>query len=166
MQNRMRTRRNLQGVPGHRIQGNALTEFALILPVVVACIFGVIEFGRALYTYHFVSNAAREATRWASVRGQSCDATVYTSACPAGQSDIQDFVAGIAPPGIDKSPSTLVVAAEWVVPPGKSNSCNKFPKNPGCAVQVQVTYNFKFVLPFLPTSTYRMKSTSEMIISQ
>ena len=75
-------------------------------------------------------------------------------------------MAGIAPPGIDKSPSTLVVAAEWVVPPGKSNSCNKFPKNPGCAVQVQVTYNFKFVLPFLQTSTYRMKSTSEMIISQ
>src|SRR5882724_8430612 len=105
----MRTRPNLRRVPGHRLQGNALTEFALILPVVVACIFGVIEFGRALYAYHFESNAAREATRWASVRGQSCDNTVYTSACPAVPSDIKDFVAGIAPPGIDKSPSTLVV---------------------------------------------------------
>jgi len=162
----MRTKRNLHGVPGHRIHGNALTEFALILPVVFACIFGLIEFGRALYAYHFVSSAAREATRWASVRGQSCDTTVYTSACPAAQSDIQDFVAGIAPPGIDKSPSILAVDAEWVVPPGKANPCTKFPKNPGCAVQVQVTYNFKFVLPFLPASTYRMKSTSEMIISQ
>jgi len=161
----MRTKRNLPRLLGHRIHGNALTEFALILPVVVACIFGVIEFGRALYVFHFVSNAAREATRWASVRGQSCDYTVYTSACPAGPDDIQYFVAGIAPPGIDKNPSTLVVDTEWVVPPGKTNPCTKFPKNPGCAVQVQITYNFKFVLPFLPTSTYRMKSTSEMIIS-
>jgi len=166
MRNSTRTPPNSQRAPGRRLQGNTLTEFALILPVLLACIFGVIEFGRALYAYHFVSNAAREATRWASVRGQSCDPTVYTSACPAGQSDIQDFVAGIAPPGIDKSRSTLLVDSEWVVPPGKSNSCNKFPKNPGCAVQVQVTYNFKFILPFLPTSTYRMKSTSEMIISQ
>jgi Flp pilus assembly protein TadG len=162
----MRTARKAQQIHVRRIQGNAMTEFALILPFVLACIFGVIEFGRALYTYHFVSNAAREATRWASVRGQTCDSTVYTSACPAGPSDIQDFVSSIAPPGIDKNPSTLRVDAEWVIPPGKTNTCGKAPKNPGCAVQVQVTYNFKFVLPFLPSSTYAMKSTSEMIISQ
>jgi hypothetical protein len=38
--------------------------------------------------------------------------------------------------------------------------------NPGCAMQVQVTYNFKFILPFLPKGMYTMDSTSEMIISQ
>src|SRR5258707_15617528 len=156
----MLTRRN-----SHCSRGNALTEFALILPLVLTCIFGVIEFGRALYTYHFVSNAAQEATRWASVRGKKC--TAYAQACPANlPDDVQDFVASIAPAGIDKSPSKLVVAADFVVPPGKTNPCNTVRNNPGCAVQVQVTYNFKFVLPFLPTSTYPMKSTSEMIISQ
>lgn len=146
--------------------GNALTEFALVLPLVLTGIFGVIDFGRALYTYHFVSNAAREATRWASVRGETCNRSAYPSACPAGQIDVQDFVASIAPLGIEKTPSKLLVDTQWVVPPGKTNSCNKFKNNPGCAVQVQVTYNFKFVLPFLPASTYPMKSTSEMIISQ
>jgi hypothetical protein len=29
-----------------------------------------------------------------------------------------------------------------------------------------VTYNFKFILPFLPKGVYTMDNTSEMIISQ
>ena len=145
-------------------RGSTLTEFALILPFMLAGIFGVIEFGRALYTFHFVSDAAREASRWASVRGKSC--TAYGSACPASLAEIEDYVATITPPGIDKSRAKLVVNADWVAPPGRGNDCRKFPNNPGCSVQVTVTYNFNFILPFMPTSTYPMKSTSEMIISQ
>jgi Flp pilus assembly protein TadG len=145
-------------------KGNTLTEFALILPFLFAGIFGVIEFGRALYTYHFVSDAAREASRWASVRGKSC--TAYGSACPAKSTDVEDYVVSIAPPGIDTRPVKLLVNTAWVAPPGNGNSCAKFPNNLGCSVQVMVTYNFNFILPFLPTSTYAMKSTSEMVISQ
>jgi Flp pilus assembly protein TadG len=145
-------------------RGNTLTEFAFILPLLVMVIFGLIDFGRALYTYHFISDAAREASRWASVRGNQCDRGL--TGCPAGQGEVQDYVAGIVPPGIDPSPQALSVTAAWVAPPGKVGTCNVFPNNPGCAVQVQVTYNFKFILPFLPNSTYSMRSTSEMIISQ
>ena len=145
-------------------KGNTLTEFALMLPFLFAGIFGVIEFGRALYTYHFVSDAAREASRWASVRGKSC--TAYGSACPAKSTDVEDYVVSIAPPGIDTRPVKLLVNTAWVAPPGNGNSCAKFPNNLGCSVQVMVTYNFNFILPFLPTSTYAMKSTSEMVISQ
>jgi len=149
--------------PG-RARGNTLTEFAFVLPLLAMMMFGVTDFGRALYTYHFVSNAAREATRWASVRGSQC--TAWPQACPAIQADVQNYVAGIAPPGIDPSPQTLGVTAAWMPPPGKPASCIGAANNPGCAVQVQVTYNFKFILPFLPKSTYSMQSTSEMIISQ
>jgi hypothetical protein len=60
----------------------------------------------------------------------------------------------------------LLVNTAWVAPPGRGNSCAAFPNNPGCSVQVAVTYNFKFILPFMPSSTYAMKSTSEMVISQ
>jgi Flp pilus assembly protein TadG len=144
--------------------GNALTEFALVIPFLLAGIFGVIEFGRALYAYHFVSDAAREATRWASVRGNNCNA--YLQVCHAKESDVEDYVESIAPPGIDTKPTKLLVSTAWVAPPGKGNFCNKFPQNPGCAVQVTVTYKFNFILPFMPTSTYSMKSTSEMVISQ
>src|ERR1700722_17088172 len=131
----------------------------------LAGIFGVIEFGRALYTYHFVSYAAREASRWASVRGRSCK--VYGSvACPASAADVDDYVTSITPPGIDKNSASLLVDTEWVAPPGHGNNCGAYPKNPGCSVQVTVIYNFKFILPFMPSSTYAMKSTSEMVISQ
>ncbi len=147
-----------------RQRGNTLTEFALILPFMLAGIFGVIEFGRALYTFHFVSDAARETSRWASVRGKSC--TAYGSKCPASLAEIEDYVATITPPGIDTNRTKLVVKADWVAPPGRGNDCNKTKNNPGCSVQVTVTYNFNFILPFMPTSTYPMKSTSEMIISQ
>jgi Flp pilus assembly protein TadG len=149
---------------GRRARGSALTEFALILPFLLTGIFGVIEFGRALYTYHFVSDAAREASRWASVRGNRC--TVYPNACPANPSvDVPHYVRSIAPPGIDTSSVKLVVDSSWVKPPGDATACRNL-GDPGCAVQVQVTYNFSFVLPFLPKGTFPMKSTSEMVISQ
>ncbi len=153
-------------VPLHRKKsaGNTLTEFALILPFLFAGMFGVIDFGRALYAYHFVSDAAREASRWASVRGKDCNR--WLPACPAREGDVQDYVKSIAPPGIDTNPLKLVVDTAWVVPPGKSNSCKTIPNHPGCAVQVKVTYEFKFFTPFLPSSAISMKSTSEMVISQ
>jgi hypothetical protein len=147
-----------------KARGSTLIEFAFVLPLLAMIMFGVIDFGRALYAYHFVSSAAREATRWASVRGNQC--TVWAQACPADQADVQNYVAGIAPPGIDPSPQALSVTAAWIPPPENPASCIGSTGNPGCAVQVQVTYNFKFILPFLPRSTCPMQSTSEMIISQ
>ena len=145
-------------------RGSTLTEFAFILPLLATIIFGLIDFGRALYAYHFVSDAAREASRWASVRGSQCAGGL--SGCPASQEDVQEYVTSIVPPGINSSPQALSVTAAWVAPPGNVGTCNISPNNPGCAVQVQVTYNFKFILPFLPKSTFPMKSTSEMIISR
>jgi Flp pilus assembly protein TadG len=128
-------------------------------------LFGIIDFGRALYAYHFVSDAAREATRWASVRGKDCK-DYPASECPAGQSAVSNYVVSIAPLGIDTSSSKLLVDAEWVAPPNALDICTTEPKKPGCAVQVTVTYQFNFILPFLPSSTFPMHSTAEMVISQ
>lgn len=136
-------------------------EFAILIPVLFALVFGIIDFGRALYTFHFVSEAAREATRWASVRGNACSGL---SGCGAGQSEVTAYVASIVPMGID--PSKLNVTATWVAPPNNLAICQADKHSPGCAVHVQIDYQFKFILPFLPTSGYRMTSTSEMIISQ
>ncbi len=144
-------------------RGSALVEFAFIVPLLFALVFGVIDFGRALYSYHFVSNAAREATRWASVRGWTC---TDLNNCRASASDISAYVKSIAPLGIDTSSSRLSATTTWVAPPNNLAICNTYNNNPGCAVQVQVNYQFKFVLPFLPTSGITMSSTSQMIISQ
>jgi len=156
---RVRTRHG-----SRKLRGSTLAEFALVMPLLLAGIFGMIDFGRALYAYHFVADSAREASRWASVRGKSCKA--YSRGCPAQPSDIEDYVVSIAPPGINTSRSKLLVNTTWVKPPGFGNSCNTVMNNPGCAIQVQVMYRFNFILPFLPNSTYSMKSTSEMVISR
>lgn len=50
-----------RGQRGRR--GQAVVEFALILPVFMLMLFGAIEFGRAYYTLHLLTNAAREGAR-------------------------------------------------------------------------------------------------------
>lgn len=47
-----------------------LTE-SLICVMLLLLIAGILEFGRALYTYHTVSNAARLGSRWAMLRGSA-----------------------------------------------------------------------------------------------
>jgi Flp pilus assembly protein TadG len=46
-----------------RSRGQALVEFALVLPVFVMLILGLLDFGRVMYIQHTLAEAAREATR-------------------------------------------------------------------------------------------------------
>ena len=72
----------------HVSRGQALVEFALILPVLLLLIFGVVDAGRLIFTYNTVSNAARDGARVAIVNQSTtgtntCDTTVAT-AYPVG----------------------------------------------------------------------------------
>jgi Flp pilus assembly protein TadG len=147
--------RCLQGKKDER--GTELVEYAIVLTLLLMALFGLIDFGRALYAYHFVSEAAREGTRFAMVRGTACQ----SPGCPAGPTDIQNYVMNV-PAGIDAA--QLTVTPTWN--PSGSATCTGPQNAPGCVVEVQVSYNFKFMLPFLPWSTVVMQSSSQMIISQ
>ncbi len=46
-----------------KTRAQSMVEMALILPVLLLILFGLIEFGRALFIYTVVSNAAREGAR-------------------------------------------------------------------------------------------------------
>jgi Flp pilus assembly protein TadG len=142
--------------------GSSLVEQALVLATLLAVMFGIIDFGRALYTYHFVSEAAREATRWASVRGNTC--VGLTGGCPAGASDVQTHVANISGMGLD--PAKITATTSWPIQPYSSPTCADNIKNPGCVVQVKVDYAFQFIVPFLPSAAFTMSSTSQMIITK
>src|SRR5262249_20894930 len=48
-------------------RGVSVVEFALVLPVFLAFMFGVTEFGRAVYYYNTVANASREGARYGIV---------------------------------------------------------------------------------------------------
>lgn len=50
----------------HRERGANLVEFALVLFVLALLMMGVVDFGRAFYSYITITNAAREGARRAS----------------------------------------------------------------------------------------------------
>src|ERR1700680_2901035 len=84
---------------GSKERGGSLVEQAFAIVLLLTIIFAIIDFGRALYTYHFVSNVAREATRWASVRGKTCIG--LAGGCPANVSDVQTYVSAVSGMGLD-----------------------------------------------------------------
>jgi Flp pilus assembly protein TadG len=151
--------------------GSALVEFALVVIIFLTMLFGIIDFGRALYTYHFLSNAARTATRWAMVNGHDCAAdgtcngTAPMNNGPANAADVQNYVESLAPPGID--PTQLVTTSCGVVGvtcPASPPSCTDS-NGAGCTVQVQISYNFNFLVPFVHSGAVTMSSSSQMIIA-
>jgi Flp pilus assembly protein TadG len=149
-------------------------EYAIVLPVLLTFLFGIMDFSRFLYTYHFISEVAREGTRYAIVRGSSNAGTACASAstfqCDATAANVQTYVQSLTPPGITSS--SLSVNATWpgTAPTGAATACSTTNGNnsPGCLVQVVVTYPYKFMLPFLPksSSTWTVSSTSVMVIAQ
>jgi Flp pilus assembly protein TadG len=46
-----------------RSRGQALVEFALLMPLFALVLFGLLDFGRVIYAQNAVSEAAREASR-------------------------------------------------------------------------------------------------------
>jgi Flp pilus assembly protein TadG len=126
--------------------GTGLLEFGLVMVVFFMFVFGVMDFGRALYTYHFVSNAACEATRYAVVRGSS-------STDPVTAADITSYVKSITPLGVD--PDSLTVSTTWS-PDDK----------PGSTVRIQVSDNFRFMNPLVTRYQVTLSDASQMVISQ
>jgi Flp pilus assembly protein TadG len=47
--------------------GQSLVEFALVLPLLVLLLFGIIDFGRIIHAYLTIDHAGREAARAASI---------------------------------------------------------------------------------------------------
>src|SRR6202051_2133513 len=110
--------------------GSGLVENALIVILFMTMLLGIADFSRALYAYHFVSSQAREAARYAMVRG--CSTVSTHCPTPAAFLDIQAFVKKV-PLGIDVNKVT-VPTPTWT-PDHK----------PGSVVSVEVDYAFTFM---------------------
>lgn len=54
-------------VPDRRGRGQALVEFALVVPIFLLLLFGLIEVGRFIYLNNAFNEAAREGARYGSV---------------------------------------------------------------------------------------------------
>jgi Flp pilus assembly protein TadG len=125
-------------------------EFALCSAILLTLAFGVLVLSMAVYAYHFISEAARQGTRYAMVRGSTCQ---FSSPCAATSAEVQSYVQGLAFPGIN--PNRMTVTTNW--PSGN---------DPGDPVEVTVTYTFPLSIPFVPSQTLTMTSSSQMTISE
>jgi Flp pilus assembly protein TadG len=85
--------------------GQALVEVALVLPVFILLLFGLVDAGRAIYTWNALSQAAQEGARlaavqagWIGITGTNCtipmpDITpAPTTPCPASLADLNSRV--------------------------------------------------------------------------
>lgn len=67
-----------------RAQGQSLVEFALVLPLFLLLLFGVVDAGRLVYLNTVVSQAAREGTRLAAVEASWMGSTDLSCGKPSG----------------------------------------------------------------------------------
>lgn len=130
-------------------EGSQLVETAITLSILMTLLLGIMQLCLGMYYYNYVGEAAREATRFAIVRGPGCNG--LSGGCPASQADITTYVVNNAYPGIDTSKLTV-------------NST--LPANPGDSVRVQVQYQANLPIPFTPGLNLTLSSTSQEFAAQ
>lgn len=93
--------------------GSAAVEFAIVLPIFLTLLFGIIQFGAILFLHNNMVNAAREAVRRMSVAEMSpAEAEAYAESYLAGW-DLNFTVTANGPPTItDVTVQITVPAAE------------------------------------------------------
>lgn len=111
-------------------RGAAAVEFALVLPLLLTIVFGIINFGIVFGQTLALSSAAREAARQGAVPGQTCTevaAIGRTSATAIG------MAGAVVTPTVTPCPGGEVCAGS----------------TPGQAVAVHLTYRAEWPVPFL-----------------
>jgi Flp pilus assembly protein TadG len=124
-------------------RGASLVEFAIAATVFLTVTFAVLEFGRALWVYNALNDAARKGARYAVLHNA------------ASIDDVKRLVvygntAGTGNPVVDN----LSVTNVDVTYPG-------FGLDQG-TVTVSITYTFQFVLPLLPVSIQMPSPTTTL----
>lgn len=107
-------------------QGQQLVELALVLPILLLILLGTLDLGRVFHTQVALTNAAREAARFAAVNGvDATDAAAFAEFGPPG-----DTITG------------CVEGTVRVVGTGNGR---------GTPYRVEVTCEFQLVTPFMGT---------------
>lgn len=116
-----------------RSRGQALAEFAIVLPVLVLVIFGLFDAGRGVIFFTELSNASRAGARIAIVN-QSNDAS-----CVGSDTTFKCAAANVAV-GTGISPATI---------PDLTISGSDCARPSNCTATVTVDYTFKLATPII-----------------
>jgi Flp pilus assembly protein TadG len=133
----------------NRGQGQSLVEFAVVLPVFLLILAGILDFGLGLYSQMTIINASREGARLGVVE-------------PGNVAGIQDRVEAMSA-GLDLSQLNVTISCER--PSGSSFvSCSSPQWQSGDAVVVQVDYDYRMLWPLALGNSLDLSSTVRMRI--
>lgn len=129
--------------------GQTLVEFALILPVFILLLVGVFDFGRAIYAYNTLNNAAHEAVRLGIV-----DQNVNAIRDVGRQHAVALGMIPVAGDNalVDNTGADVVIRfleADFSGD-GVTNDCAIDPRF-GCIVEVEVDYTYNAATPVIGT---------------
>ncbi len=148
----------LRAAPKPASAGQSLVEFALVLPVLMLMMLGILDLGRAVYAYSTISNSAREAARLAIVdQTQGVNCAIQTVECEAAEHAAN---LGIAPDDVE------VAFRRPDDPNDPSNTCN--PREINCVAVVTVPYDYTAATPLIGNlvGTIEMSSTAMLPIER
>lgn len=138
--------------------GQALVEFALILPLLILVLVGIFDFGRAIYAFNTISNAAREAVRIGIV-DQNCN-RIGTEARDRSASLNVDWTydGTLTPSAACQNAADDVhiefLQADYSGAGTLNDNCDPGQLSPngprlGCVVQVTVEYQYRAATPII-----------------
>jgi hypothetical protein len=107
-----------------RDDGQGLAEFAIVLPVFLIVVFGMIDVGRVIWATDDITNAAREGARYASLHGGTwCSASGSTTVCcPTGPNLTSTPAPGCATYSPDSKEPTRIATRAYFVAAGRSST--------------------------------------------
>lgn len=120
-----------------RPRGQALVEFALVLPILILVLVMIFDGGRLVFAYNTVNNAAREGGREATINQTLGDIQARAA---------QHAVA------LDLQPSAVYVDYRLATDPDNDDSCDAAVGTPsivGCLAVVRVTYDWVAATPVI-----------------
>jgi Flp pilus assembly protein TadG len=133
------------------VRGQGLVEFALVFPVIVLILFGVFDFGRAIYAYNTIANAARQGARVAAVNQVVTANTRCNEDMPVENPLDPDWsvLACAASSAVSLGVQTSDVVVAYTPPASTPTlACPSIPSPPtsplsvGCIVSVTVKYKW------------------------
>lgn len=140
-----------------RSHGQSLVEFAVVLPVFLLILCGILDFGFALYSRMSVINAAREGARAASV---APDHTTIDSTATARA------VAAASSSGLTVTNPDVTVTCVATASPGSCDFASQTGAIAGDSLRVTVSYAYRSFFPFLFGASFNLTSSVQMVIEQ
>ena len=149
-------------------KGQGLVEFALVFPLIILVLAAIFDFGRAVYAFNTVANAAREGARVAAVdqilTSPDCQETMPVEDPANPHWSIQTCAASSATAlGIQTSAVTVTYSS----PPATTLSCSPA-LHVGCIASVTVNYTWRAITPVIGDliGPIAMSSTSQIPIER